>query len=607
MPNIHHGFLGPNGEVLTEQERRDRQRLRDEIDLNSFNLRIWAVAATGFFTDSYNLFATNVILPSLAFVYWPNERSTWRELLVNSMTLAGSIVGQVFFGWLGDRFGRTRLYGIELAIVIFSTIGVASVSSGYLENMSILGWLSIWRFVMGVLLPRVGIGAEYPLSAVITTEWSSTRARGRMIAAVFLMQPVGQLFAHLVGLWVLFGLDKRDHLQENCSKTADAIALAKCTSTVDSIWRIVTGVGAAPALIAILFRLLISDPGLYDLEVKKNLPRALRSTRRVYGSQANQNIQMQLIGQANGPATLHPPANPVQFSSRDLTRFFFEQKNWVYLAGTSTTWFLLDFSFYGLGMGNFRTLSKIWATWDAKQQGGNPPAVPSWNTDPTLNATILENKGRQATIYDVLYENARKSMLTVSIASVMGSLLFIYAVNYLPRRQWLTTSFLALAILFIITGGTFYAVFHTTNHAVTVFLVAVCHFGFNFGANTLTFMIPAEIFPTTYRCFCHGVSAAAGKLGSVVVLLILHYVHASDPVATTQGYIFIIFGIVMAIGAAFSWAWIPNIQAGREDPRSLTLSNKRLEDLGGGYERAVVGEGECIGFRRKWRRWRGED
>ncbi|KAF2259816.1 MFS general substrate transporter [Lojkania enalia] len=600
MPNLHYGFLGPNAEALTGGELRDRQRLRDDIDLNSFNLRIWAVAATGFFTDSYNLFATNVILPSLAFVYWPDERSTWRELLVNSMTLVGSMVGQVLFGWLGDRFGRTRLYGIELAIVIFSTIGVASVSKG-VDNMSILGWLLVWRFVMGI-----GIGAEYPLSAVITTEWSSTNARGRMISAVFLMQPVGQLFAQLVGLWVLIGLDKRHHIQENCSKTTDAVAMAECTSAVDSIWRIVTGVGAAPALIAILFRLLISDPGLYDLEVKKDIPRALRSTRRVYPRQSNQNIPLQQINLPNGGPGHHPP-RPVQFSSQDMRFFFIDQKNWVYLAGTSATWFLLDFSFYGLGMGNFRTLAKIWATWDVKQHGGDPPAVPTWNTDPTLNATIFETKHRTATIYDVLYENARKSMLTVSIASIIGSLLFILAVNHIPRRQWLTTSFLVLSLLFIICGGTFYAVFHTSNHSVTVFLVAVCHFVFNFGANTLTFMIPAEIFPTTYRCFCHGVAAAAGKFGSVVVILILHFIRASDSSTTTPGYTFIIFGIIMALGAVFSWAWIPDIQERHEDVRLLALRNKTLEVLGGGYARAVDQEGEYIGFRRKWRRYRGAE
>lgn len=95
-------------------------------------------------------FATNVILPSLAFVYWHKKTDTSNELLLNCMTLVGSITGQIFFGWLGDRYGRTRFYGVELGIVIFSTIGVASVSVGYSGNMNILAWLAVWRFIMGV-------------------------------------------------------------------------------------------------------------------------------------------------------------------------------------------------------------------------------------------------------------------------------------------------------------------------------------------------------------------------------------------------------------------------------------------------------------------------
>ena len=112
-------------------------------------------------------------------------------------------------------------------------------------------------------------------------------------------------------------------------------------------------------------------------------------------------------------------------------------------------------------------------------------------------------------------------------------------------------------------------------------------------------MIPAEIFPTTYRCFCHGISAAAGKLGSIVVLFILYFTHAGDPGTKVQGYIFIIFGVVMAIGAAFSWAWIPDIQTGRDDPRRLTFRNMTLEELGGGYRKAVVQGDQILGFRRK--------
>uniref|UniRef100_A0A803LS70 Phosphate transporter n=1 Tax=Chenopodium quinoa TaxID=63459 RepID=A0A803LS70_CHEQI len=38
----------------------------------------------------------------------------------------------------------------------------------------------------------------------------------------------------------------------------------------------------------------------------------------------------------------------------------------------------------------------------------------------------------------------------------------------------------------------------------------------NFGPNATTFMIPAEIFPTRLRSTCHGISAAAGRAGSIV-------------------------------------------------------------------------------------------
>lgn len=38
---------------------------------------------------------------------------------------------------------------------------------------------------------------------------------------------------------------------------------------------------------------------------------------------------------------------------------------------------------------------------------------------------------------------------------------------------------------------------------------------FNFGANTTTFIVPAEAFPTRVRGAAHGISAASGKIGAV--------------------------------------------------------------------------------------------
>jgi PHS family inorganic phosphate transporter-like MFS transporter len=147
-----------------------RKQLVSIIDEHGFNWRVWAVAATGFFTDSYNLFASNIILPCLAFVYWGSEHEANIEITINALTLAGSTVGMVLFGYLADKYGRQRLYGVELMIVIFSTIGLAQSSVGWMNHsqdktsMQAHSWIMVWKFVMGI-----GIGTNAPpkLSTVI--------------------------------------------------------------------------------------------------------------------------------------------------------------------------------------------------------------------------------------------------------------------------------------------------------------------------------------------------------------------------------------------------------------------------------------------------------
>lgn len=138
-----------------------RKQLVTIIDEHGFNWRVWAVAATGFFTDSYNLFASNIILPCLAFVYWGSEHEANLEITINALTLAGSTVGMVIFGFLADKYGRQRLYGIELMIVIFSTIGLAQSSVGWMNHsqdrfsMRADSWIMAWRFIMGIGIGRI--------------------------------------------------------------------------------------------------------------------------------------------------------------------------------------------------------------------------------------------------------------------------------------------------------------------------------------------------------------------------------------------------------------------------------------------------------------------
>jgi MFS transporter, PHS family, inorganic phosphate transporter len=115
------------------------------------------------------------------------------------------------------------------------------------------------------------------------------------------------------------------------------------------------------------------------------------------------------------------------------------------------------------------------------------------------------------------------------------------------------------------------------------------------------FIIPAEIFPTRYRCTCHGIAAASGKLGAVVVQFVFLGYEGRElqkPNSKAIGKIIIIFAAFMLLGAIFAWAWIPAVQRKSEDVR-LLLENIDLETLAKGEERLPTDE--KVGFRNKLR------
>jgi MFS family permease len=47
-------------------------------------------------------------------------------------------------------YGRRKMYGLELLIVISATLGVAMSATGAEGSMDIMGWLLFWRVMMGI-------------------------------------------------------------------------------------------------------------------------------------------------------------------------------------------------------------------------------------------------------------------------------------------------------------------------------------------------------------------------------------------------------------------------------------------------------------------------
>jgi PHS family inorganic phosphate transporter-like MFS transporter len=143
-----------------------------------------------------------------------------------------------------------------------------------------------------------------------------------------------------------------------------------------------------------------------------------------------------------------------------------------------------------------------------------------------------------------------------------------------------------LGVLFVIIGSTYQVTVQTQQfHGVTIMLYVLCQLCFYFGPNGLTFIIPAELFPTRFRASCHGISAASGKLASVIVQLYLEYVKfgtrtssASSPRSKWLGWVLLIFALPMFLGAVVTWWWVPEVQ-------EKTGTNITLEELAKGRQR----------------------
>jgi len=52
-------------------------------------------------------------------------------MVLDELTLSGAAIGMVSAGILADLYGRKKLYGFELALLIVSTLGLVQASEGF--------------------------------------------------------------------------------------------------------------------------------------------------------------------------------------------------------------------------------------------------------------------------------------------------------------------------------------------------------------------------------------------------------------------------------------------------------------------------------------------
>ncbi|RIK85091.1 MAG: MFS transporter [Planctomycetota bacterium] len=143
-----------------------------------------------------------------------------------SIFLAGWALGGVFFGVLGDRWGRAKV--MMITILMYSAFtGLSSLSRGF------------WDFALYRFLTGLGVGGEFAVGVALVAEVMPATARPRALALLQALSAVGNISAAFINL---------------------GLGVAQEQGLVHSPWRVMFLIGAVPALLAVVIRRRLKEP-----------------------------------------------------------------------------------------------------------------------------------------------------------------------------------------------------------------------------------------------------------------------------------------------------------------------------------------------------------
>ncbi|XP_014522682.1 probable inorganic phosphate transporter 1-7 [Vigna radiata var. radiata] len=470
------------------------------------------VSGMGFFTDAYDLFCISLVTKLLGRIYYhvdgaaqPGSLPPNVSAAVNGVAFVGTLSGQLFFGWLGDKMGRKKVYGMTLMLMVLASI--ASGLSFASDAKTVMTTLCFFRFWLGF-----GIGGDYPLSATIMSEYSNKKTRGAFIAAVFAMQGFGILaggmFAIIVSSVFMAKYDVPSY---------EVDPLGSTVPQADYLWRIILMVGALPAALTYYWRQKMPETARYTALVAKNMEKAAADMSKV----------MQLEIQAE-------PKKEDEQKSYGLFSKEFTNRHGLHLLGTTSTWFLLDIAFYSQNLFQKDIFSAI---------GWIPPAK-------TMNA--LEE----------VFRIARAQTLIALCSTVPGYWFTVAFIDIIGRFTIQLMGFFFMTVFMFALAIPYDHWTLKENRIGFVVIYSLTFFFANFGPNATTFVVPAEIFPARFRSTCHGISSASGKLGAIVGSFgFLYLAQNKDPSKTDAGYpagigvknSLMVLGVVNVLGFIFTF------------------------------------------------------
>ena len=219
----------------------------------------------------------------------------------------------------------------------------------------------------------------------------------------------------------------------------------------------------------------------YTALVEHNLMQAAKDMEKVLDVTAHQILD----DASSGAATPLPPSS----ATYPLLSKQFLHRHGRDLFSCATTWFLVDIVFYS----NNLFQSRIY-------DFALPGAVDKYN------------------VFDYAYHVVRIQAIIAICSTIPGYWATVFCIDRVGRRKIQIVGFVVMAVALFCIGGPYSYWKGKSKEVGAGFMVlyGLTFFFSNFGPNTTTFIIPAELFPARFRTTCHGISGAAGKVGAII-------------------------------------------------------------------------------------------
>ncbi|KAF9621389.1 hypothetical protein IFM89_020588 [Coptis chinensis] len=444
----------------------------DTATTQYYHFKAIVIAGMGLFTDAYDLFCIPPIMKLIGRIYYDYESPNHKPgevpptVISISITIAllGAVIGQLVFGWLGDRIGRKRVYGLSLMLMVSSSIGCGF--SICRTTPCVILSLCFFRFLLGV-----GIGGDYPISATIMSEFSNKKTRGSFIAAVFSMQGLGIIMSSVVTM--VF-----------CSafKAASKASSGATPDEADLVWRLILMVGAIPAGLTYYWRMMMPETARYTALVEQNISQAVKDMEKVLAVSVDE-IAEEFVDVPVPPSYGLGSKKFLMLHGRDLF-------------ACASSWFLVDVVFYSSNL----FLSKIF-------KGDDDNAEPK-------------------NIYQETFDIAELQAIFAVCSALPGYWATVFFIDRVGRVKIQIMGFFGMAISSFAVAICYYR--GNSNVWWFYVLYGFIFFFSNFGPNTTTFIVPAELFPARFRSTCHGISGAVGKIGAIIGSIGYYYLVSPD-------------------------------------------------------------------------------